>query len=87
MLDTAAAWVFAAALGPLLAWPEAGEVDADYVRQSVCLGSALEGRTWLTATLMPAATDTVTPDRTTTTAYWRWDDLRGPVWPRSPVRR
>lgn len=86
VLDTGAAWVFAASLGPLLAWPEAGEVDPDYIRQMVCLGSALDGRTWLRGvTLMPAATEyTVTPARTTATSYWRWDDLGGAEAAREP---
>jgi hypothetical protein len=77
LLPTARAFVFATELAPLLTWPEARTLDDDFVRQSVCLGSALDGRTWLRGvTLMPPATEVVvTPGQVTMRRHWSWDSL------------
>lgn len=81
LLDTPDVFVFASELGPLLAWPEAGDVDEQYVREVVCLGSVLGHRTWLAnVRLMPPATEIeVGPDGVAARRYWHWDDLPAPA--------
>ena len=80
VLDTPDAFAFASELRPLLTWPEAGTIDAAFLRQVVCLGAPLDGRTWVTGIrLMPPATEyEVTPAGVRTTRYWSWDDLPQP---------
>jgi asparagine synthase (glutamine-hydrolysing) len=79
VLDTPEAFVFASELGPMLAWPEAAEIDESFLRQSVCLGAVLDDRSWIRGVrLMPPATEfDVTAEGVREGKYWGWGEAEG----------
>jgi asparagine synthetase B (glutamine-hydrolysing) len=79
--DLPDAFVFASEMAPLVAWlGDAAAVDADFLRESICFGSAFADRTWIRrVSLFPPATAmTASRDGTTTHRYWQWSEVPPP---------
>ena len=79
--DLPDAFVFASEMAPLVAWlGDAAEIDAEFLRDSVCFGSAFGDQTWIrhVALVPPATAMTVSRDGVTAHRYWQWSDLPPP---------
>ncbi|PYR59706.1 MAG: hypothetical protein DMF91_14100 [Acidobacteria bacterium] len=79
--DLADAFVFASEMAPLVAWlGSAATIDTDFVRESICFGSAFGDRTWIRGVSLfpPATAMRVSRDGVTARRYWQWSDVPPP---------
>jgi asparagine synthetase B (glutamine-hydrolysing) len=76
--DLADAFVFASEMAPLVAWlGDAAAIDGEFLRESICFGSAFGDRTWIRdiSLFPPATVMSVTRDGVGTRRYWHWSEV------------